>query len=83
MEEPSREEAVEAVQPVAEPEPVIEPEPEPQPEPEPEPEPETEPEATSFGQEPEVREVRTKEEYDSLPSGTLFKAPDGSIRVKP
>ena len=28
-------------------------------------------------------EVRSKDEYDKLPSGTQFIAPDGSIRVKP
>ena len=30
-----------------------------------------------------VREIRSKEDYDALPSGTKFLAPDGSTRVKP
>ena len=34
-------------------------------------------------QEPRPITVKTKEEYDSLPSGTVFIAPDGSRRKKP
>jgi chemosensory pili system protein ChpA (sensor histidine kinase/response regulator) len=36
-----------------------------------------------FGVAPEVQVIRSREEYDQLPSGSVFRAPDGSIRVKP
>ncbi len=38
------------------------------------------PKATTSGQ---IATPKTKEEYDALPSGTKFKAPDGSTRIKP